>query len=256
MCSKGSLFGLLAHVDHKQRPELSPIAEPLPLLPCLEPHFRAALSHVDSHCISGCKLWQSVQHQSSGLLLMPCLSKYQQWLSSPHSDAALGSSCLCLPQASFRPGYGSLRCNALLWCRVSGAGVCAWLGLENWQRWSWETWQPLEQNCPSSPALGASQHVCFSGAESKFPTILLLVPGGTPTSKRGSSLLCRTPGLEHPIRGSNCSFSRVSPLPGPQVPTQLLFLLSYLIMCGPHSLGCTGPRWQFPVSFQWGLFHM
>ena len=114
VCSKGSLFGLLAHVDYKQRPELSPIAEPLPLLPCLEPHFRAALSHVDSHCISGCKLWQSVQHQSSGLLLMPCLSKYQQWLSSPHSDAALGSSCLCLPQASFRPGYGSLRCNALL----------------------------------------------------------------------------------------------------------------------------------------------
>ena len=49
--------------------------QPLSPLPCLEPHCRASLPHVDSQHISGCELWWSGQHQSPGLLLMCCLSK-------------------------------------------------------------------------------------------------------------------------------------------------------------------------------------
>ena len=49
--------------------------QPLPALPCLEPHCRASLPHVDSQHMSGCELWWSGQHQSPGLLLMRCLSK-------------------------------------------------------------------------------------------------------------------------------------------------------------------------------------
>ena len=85
-----------------------------------------------------------------------------------------------------------------------------------------------------------SIHALMSGLQpSNSPPVSLT---GPPTSQGGSSSLCCTPGLRHPICGLNHSPCReglcpcnlpfpLSPLPGSQVPTWLLVFPSYPFLC-------------------------
>ena len=86
---------------------------------------------------------------------------------------------------------------------------------------------------------GKPVHTCSSQVESRLPTALLLVLA---VLQRGLSPLGRTPGLGHPICGLNLSLPRagvcpsilpfpLSPLPGAQVLTQLIFFPSEPIIC-------------------------
>lgn len=110
---------------------------------------------------------------------------------------------LCVP--SFFPSYGSPRYSTVLGCGVSRAGVFVWLGLGYMPGWSQEllsTLSTLSRGLDSTLALlmdrvQASHHPPIS-------------PNGPLTHQGSLSLLCRNPGLGHPIYGSHYSLPRVA----------------------------------------------
>lgn len=153
-----------------------------------------------------------------------------------------GLCCLCIPGPvfSYHGICRSFLCYTVTW-GGSRAGVFAWPWLGFFLMQSLETWQPLEQssNCLLHPTSGVSQ--CMWQAESRLPTVLLLVLAVLQAAKV-AHLPCRTPGLGCSICDSCCSLPRTGlhpynlPFPlgtfsGVQVLTQFLFFPFYLIMC-------------------------
>lgn len=148
-----------------------------------------------------------------------------------------------LPMAKCSPWLWppSIQCYAVTWSEQDWSICLAQAKVHDEAQ---ETWQLLEKSSlgPLCPALGAKQHTCTLHEQSPGFHSPHASPSRTPASQGGSSLLCRTPRLGHPICGSHCLLPSVGlqpcilPFPlsahsGAQVPTCLLFFPSYSITC-------------------------
>ena len=102
----------------------------------VEPHHIVGAAHIYSQHVLGGELWWSSCCQESGLLLVCCLSKCQQWLSPPHPGSTLGSGHLYIPESSLLPSHGQPRYTATFWQGLSEPGVFAHIGLGDALRWS------------------------------------------------------------------------------------------------------------------------
>ena len=69
-------------------------------------------------------MWGSSRCQRSGLPLMCCLNKCQQWLLPPHPGSALGLGCLCVPWWSLLSDHGCPRCSVVLTWSEQGQSIC------------------------------------------------------------------------------------------------------------------------------------